>query len=116
MNLKSEMFLFIKIILVNFFAEQNQKVKQKIIWTLKIVETIDKIPAEYFKHLEGTNGLYEIRVQIGNNIFRIFCFFDEGKLVVLTNGFQKKTQKTPKREIEKALKIKMEYELEKSNF
>lgn len=99
-----------------FFDEQNQKVKQKIIWTLKIVETIDKIPAEYFKHLEGTNGLYEIRVQIGNNIFRIFCFFDEGKLVVLTNGFQKKTQKTPKREIEKALKIKMEYELEKSNF
>ena len=98
-----------------FFDKQNQKVKQKIIWMLKIVETIDKIPAEYFKHLEGTNGLYEIRVQLGNNIFRIFCFFDEGKLVVVTNGFQKKTQKTPKKEIEKALKIKIEYELEKSD-
>lgn len=92
-----------------------RKIKSKIIWTLKIVETIDKIPTEYLKHLEGTNGLDEIRVQIGNNIFRIFCFFDEGKLVVLTNGFQKKTQKTPKKENEKALKIKMEYELEKSN-
>ena len=98
-----------------FFDLQNQRVKQKIIWTLKIVETIDKIPSEYFKHLEGTNGLYEIRVQIGNNIFRIFCFFDEGKLVVVTNGFQKKTQRTPKKEIEKALKIKIEYELEKSD-
>ncbi|WHF51824.1 type II toxin-antitoxin system RelE/ParE family toxin [Chryseobacterium gotjawalense] len=98
-----------------FFEKQNQKVKDKIIWTIKVIETIDKIPAEYFKHLEGTNGLYEIRVQIGNNIFRIFCFFDEGKLVVITNGFQKKTQKTPKREIEKALKIKKEYESEKSN-
>ena len=101
---------------LEFFEKQNQKVKDKIIWTIKVIETIDNIPAEYFKHLEGTNGLYEIRVQIGNNIFRIFCFFDEGKLVVITNGFQKKTQKTPKREIEKALKIKKEYESEKSDF
>ena len=65
------------------------------------------------KHLEGTNGLYEIRVQQGSDIFRIFCFFDEGKLIVLANGFQKKTQQTPKLEIEKALKIKKEYEQEK---
>ena len=78
-----------------------------------VIETVEKIPTEYFKHMEGTNGLYEIRVQFGNDIFRIFCFFDEGKLVVLTNGFQKKTQKTPKKEIEIALKIKEEYEHEK---
>ncbi|WP_317132734.1 type II toxin-antitoxin system RelE/ParE family toxin [Kaistella jeonii] len=77
-----------------------------------MIETIDQIPAEYFKHLEGTNGLYEIRVQNGSDIFRIFCFFDEGKLVILINGFQKKTQKTPKKEIEKALKIKDQYHLE----
>jgi len=64
------------------------------------------------KHLESTDGLYEIRVQLGSDIFRIFCFFDEGKLIVLVNGFQKKTQKTPKAEIEKALKIKREYETE----
>jgi len=65
------------------------------------------------KHVQGTEGLYEIRIKIGSDIFRIFCFFDEGKLVVLVNGFQKKTQKTPKSEIEKALKIKNEYETEK---
>ena len=63
--------------------------------------------------MENTDGLYEIRVQIGNDIFRIFSFFDEGKLIVLANGFQKKTQKTPQKEIDKALKIKAEYESEK---
>jgi phage-related protein len=68
------------------------------------------VPEEYLKHMEGTDGLYEIRVQIGSDIFRIFCFFDEGKLIVLANGFQKKTQKTPKSEIVKANKIKREYE------
>ncbi len=57
-----------------------------------------------------TDGLYEIRVKQGSDIFRIFCFFDEGELIVLANGFQKKTQKTPKSEIEKALKIKKECE------
>jgi phage-related protein len=60
--------------------------------------------------MEHTDGLFEIRVQQGSDIFRIFCFFDQGQLVVLANGFQKKTQKTPKQEIEKALKIKEEYE------
>ena len=59
--------------------------------------------------MEGTDGLYEIRIQLASDIFRIFCFFDEGKLVVLANGFQKKNQKTPKQEIIKALKIKEEY-------
>jgi phage-related protein len=63
--------------------------------------------------MENTDGLYEIRVQLGSDIFRIFCFFDEGQLVVLANGFQKKTQKTPQKEIDKALKIKAEYESEK---
>lgn len=99
---------------LDFFQKQKPKVKEKILWTFMVIETVDKIPTEYFKHMEGTSGLYEIRVQFGNDIFRIFCFFDEGKLVVLTNGFQKKTQKTPKKEIEKALKIKEEYEFEKS--
>lgn len=94
----------------DFLAEQRQKVKDKILWTLRIIETQQKIPTDYLKHIEGTDGLYEIRVQQGSDIFRIFCFFDEGKLLVLVNGFQKKTKKTPKSEIEKALKIKNEYE------
>ena len=74
-----------------------------------LIEEVQQVPETYLKHLEGTEGLYEIRVQSGNDIFRIFCFFDEGNVVVLANGFQKKTQKTPKQEIEKALKIKNEY-------
>ena len=88
------------------------KVKDKIIWTFKLIETIQQVPEDYLKHLEGTEGLYEIRVQLGSNKYRIFCFFDGGKLIVLANGFQKKTQKTPKSEIVKALKIKREYETE----
>lgn len=78
-----------------------------------MIEELDRVPETYLKHLENTDGLFEIRVQQGSDIFRIFCFFDQGQLVVLTNGFQKKTQKTPKKEIEKALKIKAEYEKEK---
>jgi phage-related protein len=96
-----------------FFKNQKQKVKDKIVWTFRLIETLKQVPEEYLKHLEGTDGLYEIRVQQGGNTFRIFCFFDAGKLVVLANGFQKKSQKTPKSEIEKALKIKGEYEAEK---
>lgn len=97
----------------DFFDKQKKKVKDKIIWTFRLIETLRLVPEDYLKHIEGTNGLYEIRVQLGSDIFRIFCFFDKGKLVVLANGFQKKTQKTPKSEIEKALKIKEEYEKEK---
>lgn len=96
-----------------FFIKQNSKVQKKILWTFKLIETIEHIPSEYFKHIEGTNGLYEIRIQTGNNIFRIFSFFDKNRLVILANGFQKKTQKTPKQEIEKAIKIKSEYEIGK---
>ena len=97
-----------------FLSKQRQKVREKIIWTFLLIEEVQQIPETYLKHLEGTNGLYEIRIQLGSDIFRIFCFFDEGKLVVLANGFQKKTQKTPKKEIDKALKIKDEYESEKT--
>ena len=96
-----------------FFVKQKQKVKDKIIWTFDLIEELHRVPETYLKHLENTDALYEIRIQLGNDIFRIFCFFDQGQLVVLANGFQKKTQKTPKKEIEKALKIKEEYFNEK---
>ena len=59
--------------------------------------------------MTGYDGLFEIRVEFQSNIYRIFCCFDEGRLVVLFNGFQKKTQKTPKKEIEKAVRLKKEY-------
>lgn len=94
-----------------FFVKQRQKVKDKIIWTLDLIEEIDRVPETYLQHMQ--DGLYEIRVKFASDIFRIFCFFDNDKLVILANGFQKKDQKTPKQEIEKALKIKKEYEDER---
>jgi phage-related protein len=97
----------------DFFIEQKSKVQNKIIWTFNLIEELPRVPETYLKHIENTDGLYEIRVKFGSDIFRIFYFFDEGKLVVLANGFQKKTQKTPKQEIAKALKIKKDYETRK---
>jgi len=97
----------------SFFSLQNKKVKAKIMWTLDLIEDLERVPEIYLKHIEDTDGLYEIRVQLGSDIFRIFCFFDKGQLVVLANGFQKKTQRTPRNEIDMALKIKEEYESEK---
>jgi phage-related protein len=91
------------------------KVQKKMIWTFKIIEDLDKIPETYLKHLENTDGLYEIRVQVGSNIYRIFCFFDKNNLVIVEHGFQKKTQKTPGGEIERAEKIKNEYYEEKKS-
>jgi len=105
--------IFFKNYFNEFFVKQREKVQHKIVWTIDLIEELDRIPETYLKYIENTDGLYEIRIQQGNDIFRIFCFFDEGKLVVLANGFQKKTQKTSKNEIKKALKIKKEYENEK---
>ena len=109
-SLKYRNIVFYKDYFNDFFILQREKVRSKIIWTFDLIEYLQIVPETYLKHIEGTDGLYEIRVQQGNDIFRIFCFFDKGKLVVLTNGFQKKTNKTPKTEIDKALKIKEEYE------
>jgi phage-related protein len=110
---KQRTIVFYKDYFQEFFSKQRDKVKDKIIWTFDLVEELQRVPETYLKHIENTDGLFEIRVQQGSDIFRIFCFFDQGQLVVITNGFQKKTQKTPKPEIEKALKIKEEYESEK---
>jgi phage-related protein len=84
-------------------------VQDKIYKILEAIETLERIPTNYLKLIVGTNGLYEARIQLGNNIWRVFCFFDGGRLVILLNGFQKKTQKTPQGEIEKALKLMKEY-------
>ena len=96
-----------------FYVKQNYRVKEKIIWTIRLVEELEIVPSVYLKNIIGTDGLYEIRIQKGSDIFRIFCFFDKENLVVIGNGFQKKTQKTPKNEIIKAIQIKVNYENEK---
>jgi phage-related protein len=98
-NQKYRTVVFYKNYFQDFFSKQREKVKAKIIWTIELVEELQRVPETYLKHIENTDGLYEIRVQSGSDIFRIFCFFDDGKLVVIINGFQKKSQKTPKKEI-----------------
>ena len=100
---------------LDFYENQPDNVQRKIEWTLNLIKVTRQVPEKYFKHLEGTKGLYEIRVEVGNNIYRIFSFFDRGNLVVLGNAFQKKTQKTPKQELEKAIKIMEEYQNENKN-
>ena len=112
-NQKYRKITFYKDYFQTFFDRQSKKVKAKIVWTFDLVEDLQRVPETYLKHIEDADGLYEIRVQVGSDIFRIFCFFDQGQLVVLANGFQKKKQKTPKNEIDLALRIKAEYEKDK---
>ena len=91
---KQRTIIFYKDYFEEFFVKQREKVKAKIIWTLELIEELERVPETYLKHLENTDGLYEIRVQQGSDIFRIFCFFDQGQLIILTNGFQKKDRKS----------------------
>ena len=94
---------------IEFYQNQNEKVKGKIQYVFELVKQVERVPQKFLKHLSGTNGLYEIRIEYQSNIYRIFCCFDEGKLVVLFNGFQKKSQKTPKSELVKAQDLMKEY-------
>ena len=108
MDSKRQLFFF-KNYFRDFYDKQRPNVKKRIIWTLKVLEDVDRIPEIYFKHIEGSDGLYEIRVQSGNDIFRIFSFFDKNKLIIVGHGFQKKTQKTPQIQLNLAEKIRKEY-------
>ena len=92
-----------------FYVAQTDKVRKKIAQTLVWLQTLDRLPVTILKSIEGKKGLFEIRVEFGGDIFRIFCCFDEGSLVILFNGFQKKTQKTPSGEIDKAERLMKEY-------
>ena len=92
-----------------FYNAQTEAVKDKIDWVIALVRTLPQVPEKYLKHMEGTDGIFEIWVSSGSNIFRIFCCFDAGQLIILFNGFQKKTQKTPKNEIKKAKEIQKQY-------
>ena len=94
---------------LDFFSKLKPEVQKKFNWTLQLIATLDRVPEKYFKHITGSSGLYEIRVEVGSDIYRVFCCFDKGQLVILLNGFQKKTQKSPKSEIELAEKLKKQY-------
>ena len=93
----------------DFFNALSEKIRNKIDYVLFVITVTEQIPVKFFKHIEGNEGLYEIRVEYGGNIYRIFCCFDEGNIVVLFNGFHKKTQRTPQKEIDKALEIQKMY-------
>lgn len=93
----------------DFYLEQSEKIQEKIEYVFRIIKSVPNVPKKFLEHIIGTDGLYEIRIEFESNIYRIFCCFDKGNLVVLFNGFQKKTQKAPKKEIDMALKLKEEY-------
>ncbi len=106
---KKRQLIYFKNYYLDFFNSQEEKTKDKIDYVLFLVTVADRIPKKFFEQMTGYDGLYAIRIEFESNIFRIFCCFDKGNLVVLFNGFQKKSQKTPKREIDKALKVMHEY-------
>ena len=91
----------------DFYNPLPPKVKDKVDYVLQIVISVQKISTKFFKHLE--DGIYEIRIEVGSDIYRIFTFFDDNKLVILLHGFQKKTQKTPRMEIEQSKKLRRMY-------
>lgn len=101
--------IFYKNYFINFYSKLTSAVQEKFDYVLLMLQTVDKVPGKFLKHIENETGLYEIRVEYGSNIYRVFCCFDKGNIVVLFNGFQKKSRKTPKRELEIAIKLKKEY-------
>jgi phage-related protein len=94
---------------IDFYKGLDIKVKQKIQYVLELIKQVERVPEKFLSAIKGYEGLYEIRIEYQSNIYRVFCCFDEGNLIVLFNGFQKKTQKTPLIEIERAMRIKKEY-------
>ena len=94
---------------IDFYISLDSSIQEKIEYVFKVIRTMDRIPQKFLTHIEGTDGLYEIRIKESSDIYRIFCCFDAGRIVILFNGFQKKSQKTPRKEIDKALRIKQNY-------
>ena len=91
----------------DFFDTLDKGTQEKVLYGLLLLKTQDKLPAKYVKFLK--DGLYELRIEWQGNIYRIFFCYDEGRIVILFNGFQKKSEKTPKKEIEKAKILRKEY-------
>ena len=96
-----------------FMENLKEKEQEKIQYGLLLLKSQDRLPKKFVKLVRG--GIYELRTEYGGNIYRVFFIFDEGEIVVLFNGFQKKTQKTPQNEIEKAIKIKEAYYADKQS-
>lgn len=106
--------VFYKDYYLNFFKKLNPDVKKKFDWTLLLLTSLERIPEKYLKHITDYKDIYEVRIEFGSNIYRIFCFFDKDQLIILLNSYQKKTQKIPKPELELAIKLRKEYYHEKN--
>ena len=106
---------FCKEVFWGFYKDLNHRAQKKLEWTLGLVRDLPVIPSKYFKSIKGVNGLYEIRVKADNKALRIFCCLEKNNQIVLFNGFVKKSNKTPKREIHKAMNLRMEYYNEKED-
>lgn len=98
-----------------FYAALPKDVQEKFVYVFRVIKSMERVSEKFLKHIQGEKGLYEIRVEVGSNIYRAFCCFDKGNLVILFNGFQKKTQKTPQDEIAMAKKLMSKYFNEKQN-
>ena len=101
--------IFYKSYFQDFFSKLDTKTRKKVLQVLSWIQSLDIIPVSMMKSIAGVKGLYEIRIEHNSNIYRIFCCFDNGELVILLNCFQKKTQKTHFGEIERARKLMNEY-------
>lgn len=106
---KERQILFYKDYFITFYSSLSEAARLKVDYVLLLVKKTRKVPVKFLKHIEGTKGLYEIRVEHQSNIYRIFCCFNKGNIVILLNGFKKKTNKTPKPEIRSALSLMKEY-------
>jgi phage-related protein len=107
--------IFYKEYFFEFYEKLDIKVKAKVQYVLELIKQVNRVPEKFLAPMIGYEGLFEIRVEYQSNIYRIFCCFDKGKLVILFNGFQKKSQKTPKDEIETAVRLMKEYFQSKNN-
>ncbi len=101
--------LFFENHFLDFYKVQDEKLKFKIKNVLELIRQVDRVPEKFLKHVAEVDGLYEIRVEYNSNIYRIFCCFDKGNLVILLNAYQKKTQKIPLSVLDRAKKLKFEY-------
>jgi phage-related protein len=107
--------IFFKGYFWDFYGKLDSEAQKKTEWTLGLIRDLRTIPFKYFKSIKGSPGLFELRVHCRNDAYRVFCVFDDNNRLVLLNGFHKKTNRTPRREIEKALRLKKDYFHEKES-
>ena len=107
--------IFFKGYFWDFYGKLDSEAQKKTEWTLGLIRDLRTIPIKYFKSIKGFSGLFELRILCRNDAYRVFCIFDENNRVVLLNGFQKKTNRTPRKELEKAVRLKRDYYHEKES-